>query len=433
MVLATLTLVAPARSNAGLAERRSPVVVAAEKVKSAVVNISTEALVQRRAPGELDRLFEEFFRGAPAAEQRYVQNSLGSGVVIDPRGFVVTNYHVIARGSRIKVGFADGRELIARVVGTDPISDLAVLEVKADAPLPAAVLASSADLMIGETTIAIGNPYGLSHTLTTGVVSALQRSLKSGDTSFYDFVQTDASINPGNSGGPLLNIDGEVIGINTAIHGEGRGIGFAIASDRVRRITQALIKYGEVPEAWLGLSVASVQQPQGNSVVIVDVDPEGPAARAKVRPGEVVVALNGHPLHDADEFRHRMHGAPHGKPVRVGLRRGEEQLQIELAPEPFPVARAEALVARRVGISVGMAEMRVRGGVAEVLVVSDVERGSPAARAGIRPGDLLRAINSVEVSGIDEFRRAVRRAHPSGRLTLLIQRRLLLEQVEFAI
>lgn len=430
-MLVALGILASARAAAGPAERRSPVVVAAEKVKSAVVNISTEALVQRRTT-ELDRIFEEFFRGGPI-EKRYVQNSLGSGVVIDPRGYVVTNYHVIARGSRIKVGFADGRELFARVVGTDPITDLAVLEVKTDAPLPAAVLASSADLMIGETAIAIGNPYGLSHTVTTGVVSALQRSLKTGETSFYDFIQTDASINPGNSGGPLLNIDGEVIGINTAIHGEGRGIGFAIASDRVRQITQALIKYGEVPEAWLGLSVGTLPQKDGPAVVVTDVDPEGPAARANLRPGEVVVSLNGHELREADEFRHRMHGAPLGEPVRIGLRRGGKVLEIELIPGRFPTDRAEALVARRVGISVGLAEVRVRGGVAEMLVISNVERGSAAARAGIRPGDLIRAVNSVEVSGIEEFRRAVRRAHPSGRLTLLIQRRLLLEQIEFAI
>jgi serine protease Do len=199
---------------AGPVERRSPVVVATEKAKAAVVNISTETLVQRR--GVNDRFFEQFF-GAPQ-ERRFVPNSLGSGVVIDPRGYVVTNFHVIARGSRVKVGFSDGRELLATVAGTDPQSDLAVLVVKADAPLPALSLASG-EPMIGETAIAIGNPYGLSHTVTAGVVSALHRQMRTEEASFYDFIQTDAAINPGNSGGPLLNVDAEVIGINSAIYG----------------------------------------------------------------------------------------------------------------------------------------------------------------------------------------------------------------------
>jgi S1-C subfamily serine protease len=415
---------------AAAAERRSPVVIATERAKAAVVNISSETLVQTRRRGA-NRFIQEFF-GAPS-ERRFVPNSLGSGVVIDPRGFVVTNYHVIARGTRVKVGFADGRELLARVVGTDPDSDLAVLSVQSESPLPAAPLAS-AEPMIGETAIAIGNPYGLSHTVTAGVVSALHRQLKTERATFYDFIQTDAAINPGNSGGPLLNLDAEVMGINTAIYGgDAKGIGFAIPAERVRAIAESLIRFGEVREAWLGLSVESVDEGGKPRAVISDVDPKGPAARAGLGEGEVIASLNGAPLQDADEFHYRLHAVPLGKPLTLELWRRGAKMAVQLTPEEFPLALADDLVARRIGLSLAETTVRTLRGPVRVLAVKALKRGGPAARAGLLPQDLVLSANSVEVDTLADFRKVVRRAHPSGRLSLVVQRGDDLEQVEFAL
>ncbi|MBI5548129.1 MAG: trypsin-like peptidase domain-containing protein [Deltaproteobacteria bacterium] len=429
----SLLLCVPSAS-AGPAERRSPVVVATEKAKAAVVNISTETLVQRRAATDLDRFFHQFF-GAPQ-ERRLVPNSLGSGVVIDPRGYVVTNYHVIARGSRIKVSFADGRDLLAKVVGTDPRSDLAVLLVKSDTPLPALALAGG-EAMIGETSIAIGNPYGLSHTVTSGVISALHRQIKTESVTFFDFIQTDAAINPGNSGGPLLNVDAEIIGINSAIYGgDAQGIGFAIPAERVRAIAGSLIKFGEVREAWIGLSVEDLAEGEKTRVVVSDVEPAGPAAAAGIVAGQIITAVNGAPLQDADEFHYRMHGTALGQPVQLELLRPDGgKGAVAVTPEEFPLKLAESLVRRRIGLELGEARVQVRSSPEPVTVleVKSVRRASPAARVGLARGDLVRAVNSVEVEGLEQFRLAVQRAHPSGRLVLLVQRGYALNQIEFSL
>ncbi len=419
---------------AGPAERRTPVVIAAEKVKAAVVNISSEVLVSRRASGDpAERFFQQFFEGGRrGGERRFVQNSLGSGVIIDPRGYVVTNYHVIARGSRVRVGMSDGRDLLARVVGTDPSSDLAVLEVKSDSPLPFAPLFQG-EPMIGETAIAIGNPFGLSHTVTAGVVSALHRQLKTDEVSYYDIIQTDASINPGNSGGPLLNVDGEVIGINSAIYGgDAKGIGFAIPADRVRAIAASIIKFGEVREVWLGLSVANSGEEEHHRVLVVDVDPAGPAARGGLLTNLAVSAVNGAPVADADELRYRLHGVPLGESVKLELLRPEgTPFTAELKAEEFPLARAESLLARATGVQLAESRARTAFGSVRVLAVKSVRRGSPAARVGLQPEDLVVAVNSVEVDSLEQLRQEIRRAHASGRISLLVQRGMALEQVAF--
>src|SRR5204863_10077631 len=216
-----------------------------ERVSLAVVNVSAESIVREVDP---------FFGGMLGPSRRRKTQSLGSGLIIDAAGVVLTNAHVIEGASRIVVTTLDGRELEADVLGSDRDADLAVLKVDGK-NLPARPLGRSGDLMIGETVIAIGNPFGLSHTVTTGVVSALNRSLNTDGRTYTDFIQTDASINPGNSGGPLLNIRGELIGVNTAIYGKAQGIGFAIPVDRVHRVMGDLVSFGEVRRAWVGLTV----------------------------------------------------------------------------------------------------------------------------------------------------------------------------------
>ena len=246
----------PDSAWADRASRVTPAVRVVQSVGPAVVNISTKTRVQaklfRSGDEAMDRLFEEFFQAMPRE-----QASLGSGFILDGRrGLIVTNGHVVNAASEIRVQLADKRVFAAQVVGADPQSDLAVLRITPQGALPQVALGDSEQIMIGEEVIAIGNPFGLSHTVTVGVVSALGRKVRSsGNQWLHDLIQIDASINPGNSGGPLLNADGEVIGINTAIYQQAQGIGFAIPVNRVRRVVEDLVRYGEVVPAWLGLEL----------------------------------------------------------------------------------------------------------------------------------------------------------------------------------
>src|SRR5436305_2835494 len=237
------------------ASRRTPIVTVAHDVGPAVVNIQTESTIRRR---EVDPFFDPFgvFGGR---DRSYTSQSLGSGFVWSSEGIIVTNNHVVEGASRITVNFNDGTQVPAKLIGVDPDSDVAVLRVDAK-NLAAAPVGTSGDLMIGESVIAVGNPFGLSGSVTTGVVSALGRSVPSKEEgrTFTDFIQTDASINPGNSGGPLLNIEGKVIGINVAIYAQAQGIGFAIPVDRAKKVIQDLLRYGQVHSAWIGAVTATL-------------------------------------------------------------------------------------------------------------------------------------------------------------------------------
>jgi S1-C subfamily serine protease len=419
------------------AERRTPVVVAVEKVRGAVVNVSAEELVRIRVPSQGDTvgdlLFGEFF-GRQRYRKGYAVTSLGSGVIVSPDGYVLTNNHVVERGARFRVGLLDGRELTATLVGTDSSSDLAVLKLEEKQQLPFVPLGRSDDLLIGETVIAIGNPFGLSHTVTTGVVSAVHRNFKAGDRTLFDFIQTDASINPGNSGGPLLDIDGRLIGINTAILGDrSAGIGFAIPIDRAGRIAEDLVAHGEVREGYVGISVADLPAREGapvgstGGVKVTGVDPGSPAEQAGVRPGDLVESVNGFNPADAEEFRFRVRDLAVGSTARLELRRGRERLEVPVPAVELSGQRVELLLQRRVGI--GLAQERAGGGT--VLVVRSVARGSAADKVGLQRGDLVREVNGAEVDTLDQFRRAASRARRSGRLVLLVQRGYAAERIPF--
>ncbi|HYD41817.1 MAG TPA: trypsin-like peptidase domain-containing protein [Anaeromyxobacter sp.] len=446
-VLAALACTTAARGDAlprpqesPPAARRTPVVAAVEKVRGAVVNVSAEEVVRvrvpsRRAPPFPDWPFDDFFE-APRYRRGYAVTSLGSGVIVSPDGYVLTNNHVIESGARFRVGLLDGRELMAKVVGTDASSDLAVLKLDAKEPLPFATMGRSDDLMIGETVIAIGNPFGLSHTVTTGVVSAVHRNFTAGERTLFDFVQTDASINPGNSGGPLLDIQGRLVGVNTAILGErSAGIGFAIPIDRARRIAESLIAHGEVRDGYLGISVRDLPAregaPEGTSggVQVTGVDPGSPGARGGVRRGDRVDAVNGFPVRSAEEFRFRVRDLDIGGQAKLDLERGGGRLSLTLAAAELSGAQAAQLVQRRVGITVD--ETRIQG--TRVLVLKSVQNRSPAAEAGLQPGDLVRAVNAAEVSTRQELERALSRARRDGKLVLLVQRGYVAERIAFPI
>ncbi|HET6438361.1 MAG TPA: trypsin-like peptidase domain-containing protein [Anaeromyxobacter sp.] len=428
----------PPAEESPVSPRRTPVVLAVEKVRGAVVNVAAEELVRirvpsQRAPQSLGELF--FGELHPRFRKGYQVTSLGSGVIVSPDGYVLTNNHVVERGARFRVGLLDGRELIAKVVGTDASSDLAVLKLDAKERLPYVPMGRSGELLTGETVIAIGNPFGLAHTVTTGVVSALHRNFKADDRTLFDFIQTDASINPGNSGGPLLDITGRLIGVNTAILGErSAGIGFAIPIDRARRVAEDLITHGEVREGYLGMAVrdlpaknATEDEEASGGVQVSDVDPGSPAARAGVQRGDRIESVNGYAPRSAEEFRFRVRDLDIGAAARLELTRGGKRLDLSMTAVELSPEEAVELVRRRVGLSVG--EERVQGG--RVVVVRQVASGSAGAEAGIEPGDWVREVNSAEVSTVSEFERAAARARRGGQLVLLVQRGYAAERIAF--
>jgi len=415
VVLAVLLLPA---ARADVARRRSPVVDVVQKVGPAVVFIGTEQVVDRRMRGSP---LEEFFFGEGRRERQTVQ-SLGSGVIIDPGGTIVTNDHVIRGASAVHVVLADGRQLEAEVVGADAQNDLAVLKVSSRTPLPAARLGTSSDLMIGETVVAIGSPFGLARTVTSGVLSAVGRSFKANDQLYIDFLQTDAAINPGNSGGPLLNLDGEVIGINTAIFSGAQGIGFAIPSDKVRRIVQELKSFGKVRPAWVGINAVDLSPAQArrlqwdrsDGVLVESVDAGSPAAAAGVQPGDIVSDLGGTPVADADEFQARLRGYPARAPMQLVVWRSGQKLTLTVTPVEFPSQQADLFAWDRLGLRLTPG----RGGLA----VSAVRPGSQAEAFGIERGDLVVRLNNVALDSLESFREALISARHARSVLVVIRR-----------
>jgi serine protease Do len=419
--LALVAWMAAVPAAADLARRRDAVVDVVQKVSPAVVYIGTEQVVERRFRGRGGTVFDDLFGGLDRRTETV--ESLGSGVIIDAAGVVVTNDHVIRGASAIHVVLADGRQLDAEVVGSDADNDLAVLKVQARTPLPFARLApQGSELLMGETAIAIGSPFGLSKTVTVGVVSATGRSFKADGRVYNDFVQTDASINPGNSGGPLLNVDGEIIGINTAIFSSAQGIGFAIPADKVRRIVAELTQYGKVRPAWVGVDVQDLPRElarragwdRTHGVVVTSVDEGSPAQRAGVARGDILAEVDGSRVTDAQDFRQRMRGYTALSPFALQVFRGGQLLEVQLSPVEFPSQKVDALAWDRLGLRL----RELRG----ALVVQSVKAGAPADEAGLAPGDVVRKLNGAPVSNLAAFRESLLSARGSRSVLLVVQR-----------
>jgi serine protease Do len=408
--------------------RRTAAVEVVQKVGPAVVSVLTETEVQQRSPFSVfrgDPFFERFFRdffdpGMPRTAQ-----SLGSGVIIDPEGHVLTNEHVVGRASRIKVSLQDGREFPAKLVGADPNNDLAVLQIETDERLPFVRPGTSSDLMVGEPVIAIGNPFGLSHTVTTGVISAVDRSIRaSEDRAFYGFLQTDASINPGNSGGPLLNAEGELIGINTAIYQGAEGIGFAIPIDTARRVVDELLRHGQVAPVWLGVELQDLdprlhdvlELPRGTKGALVSgVAPGSPADKAGLRRGDLVMKAAGHAVPTARDLYGIVERATPGEPITLEIWREGERLQVTARAERVSDEIVERLAERMLGLTLEPAR---NGG----FQVKRVRPQSGAARIGFQPGDLVLAINGRPLSDREAFRRTVVNLQGRTRALVVVQR-----------
>ncbi len=391
--------------------RRTPVVEVVERISPSVVNIAAETLVR-----EADPFFGGFSR------QRRAQ-SVGSGLIVEGNGIVVTNSHVIEGASRIVVTTRDGRELDADVLGSDRDSDLAVLKVAGDG-LPAVPLGSSADLLIGETVVAIGNPFGLTHTVSSGILSALGRTVpsESGERLFTDFLQTDASINPGNSGGPLVNLAGEVIGINTAIISGAEGIGFAIPADRARRVVGDLLRFGELQPLWTGLRLLTLDPElarregleERRGALVWRIYPDSPADRAGLAERDVIVAAGGRAVVSKEDLTTALYSQPAGAAIEVEVRRGADARTLRLTPERPPRGLGLRFLAEAVGL-----EVRARD---EGLIIDKVAPKSAAARSNLAAGDRVVAANGQPVREPEALGREVLRGLERGGILLMVQR-----------
>jgi serine protease Do len=396
--------------------RRTPVVLAVERIGPSVVNISAERIVRPR-PDPLEQFFSF---GFPGRRERGIRTqSLGSGVVIDPAGVVVTNDHVVSGASRIVVTTADGRIFEAKVEGADADNDLAVLTVGAR-KLRAATLGTTGDLMIGETVVAVGNPFGLSNSVTSGIVSAAGRTVQ-GETgrTYTDFIQTDAAINPGNSGGALANILGELIGINTAIVGGANTIGFAIPVERARRIADELLRFGEVKPVWTGLRGTTLSEgdrlsSRGQGFRVRSVWPDSPAAAAGLVPGDLIVAVEGRRVDSRADFETAVVSAGPGKPLRVAIRREGREVTTTLTPSRAPRDLGLTLLRREIGLSVRVG----RDGA----VVTSVVSGSPADRKGIERGDLVYSVDNQPITSLDDLNRVLEAGFGRRGLVMVVVR-----------
>jgi Do/DeqQ family serine protease len=417
-----------------------------KKTAPAVVNIYTKRVVrQNLSPFAGDPLFEQMFGGMRGLTREQVASSLGSGVIVEPDGLIITNAHVVKDAQEIMVVLNDRREYEAKVSLSDEHSDIAILRVDTKGEqLPHIPLKSSEGLEVGDIVIAIGNPFGVGQTVTSGIVSALARSsLNINDFNF--FIQTDAAINPGNSGGPLVSIDGGVVGINTAIFsktGGSLGIGFAIPSEMVASVIAAEKsggKGGKIQRAWLGISGQQVtadiadslglNRPEG--VLITEVHPASPLAKEGMVVGDVVTSINNRQIHDAAELKFRLATLPLGEEVKLDvLRKGRPQsFSVKAMAPPDVPAREETTItganpltgAKVSNINPAVAvELNLQGGANKGVVVTGFAEGRSSRL--LRPGDMILSINNVEIDSVKGLKEALKRAEGKRVFALVIDR-----------
>ena len=420
----------------------------AEKVKPAVVNISTTSTVtvpgnpfrQFFGPDQGDQnepfndFFKHFFDQTP--DRKMKQQSLGSGFIINKDGYIITNNHVVDNADEIKVKLSDGREFKAKVIGRDSKTDLALIKISSVFEnLPVLSLGDSDKMRVGDWVIAVGNPFGLEETVTQGIISATGRAIGSGP--YDDFLQTDAPINPGNSGGPLVNLKGEVIGINTAIITGGQGIGFAIPSSLARTITTQLKEKGKVVRGWIGVTIQTVTpdlaqsfgMKEAKGALVGDVVKGGPAEKGGVRTGDVIVSFDGKNVKTSNDLPRLVAETPVGKSVDIAvIREGKEvhvSVKVEELTEERIAAQSSAPV-ESLGMNVGDITPQIRRelGTTEKtgVVVMSVEQGGLADEAGIQQGDVIKEVNRKSVRNVAEYNAALGRIGTGQPVLLLVKR-----------
>ena len=414
----------------------------ARAVKPAVVNVSTRSTRESRTPEDMMREF--FGRGFPGGETpgrspRRNVRGLGTGFVINADGYVLTNNHVVDGASEIRVKFADGRELPGKVVGGDGKTDLALLKVEATG-LPVVPLGDSSKLEVGEPVMAVGNPFGLEQTVTTGIVSATGRAIGAGP--YDDFIQTDASINPGNSGGPLINARGEAVGVNTAIasgNGGSVGIGFAIPTNLVKPVVAQLAQTGRVTRGWLGVSIQPLTQelassfglPDTGGALVSGVMESSPAARVGLKQGDVIVAYNGRPVTRVNDLPRAVAETPVGREVPIEVVRDGKRMSLtvkvaELQDPERRVASGDGPAAARLGIAARSLTPELARSLnvpdARGVLVERVEDGSRAQAAGLAAGDVIVEVNRAPVTSVGALQEALAK-HPADKPVLMLVQR----------
>ncbi len=423
--LASLALlgIAPGAVGDDREARRTPVVEVFEAARDAVVSISSTEIVTIRSGSAIDSFFDDLFdfprRRRTRQEERH---NVGSGFIIHPDGYLVTNAHVVARTTEQKVIFADGREYEANIVASNPGRDLAVLKIEASEPLPTLRLGRSNDLMVGETVIAIGNPFGYQHTVTSGVVSAVDREIAvARNLSFRGLIQTDASINPGNSGGPLLNVLGDLIGVNSAIRGDAQNIGFAIPVDQLREVLPDLLDVERRYRIDSGLAVDSLRQP-----LVTEVRPRSPAAKAGIRGGDVLREIDGIPIREGIDFHIALiNRRPHERLHLTFERDGEPyRTTLQLAARPAP--DGGQLAWDKLGLKVYPLPADIAGELglrrSRGLLITSVEEGGPGDAAGLERRDVLLALGHRFVSTHDDLGELLDRVDAGTAIEILILR-----------
>lgn len=406
----------------------------AQQVTPCVVNISTVSKKKLVQPFyQFSPFFDDLFGGQQPRYRR--DTSLGSGFLINRDGYILTNDHVVRDAETIKVRLSNENVYTGRVVGADSKTDIAVIKIDSKEQLPVAVLGDSDKLRVGQWAVAIGNPFGLDRTVTVGVISATGRS-NMGIEAYEDFIQTDASINPGNSGGPLLNIHGEVVGINTAIVAAGQGIGFAIPINMAKSVVQQLINKGKVSRGWLGVSIqpvtdeiaASFGLKKTSGALVNAVVAGSPAARAGIRQGDIIIGLDGKEVRDVNQLQRLVADTPVGKSVEVrAIREGTEiKLSLKLGNSESAEAKQakpeEAPPATLLGMAVGDLPREMRAQGMSGVLITDMDPDGAAAEAGLRPGDIIVSVNRRKVDSVAEYRRIIAEGAKRGSAVLLVKR-----------
>jgi len=410
-----------------------------QRVQPAVVNVYAAKVVQNRNPFLDDPIFRRFF-GLPGGQQEQMQRALGSGVMVDPAGLVVTNVHVIEGADQVKVSLADKREFEAEIMLKDSRSDLAVLRLKdAHEKFPTLDFANSDELLVGDVVLAIGNPFGVGQTVTHGIISALART-QVGITDYQFFIQTDAAINPGNSGGALVDMTGRLAGINTAIYsrsGGSQGIGFAIPSNMVRVVVASAKTGGKaVKRPWLGARLQVVTPEIAESLglrsptgaLVASVVPNGPAARAGLKSSDLIMAIDGQAIDDPNAFDYRFATHPLGGTSQIEVQRGGKPVRLAVPLETAPDGgRSEILLTSRspfqgakvANISPAVADELHLDVDTEGVVVTDITGDSTAANVGFQKGDIILAVNNQRVGKTSDLEKATNQSARLWRITLV--------------
>lgn len=414
-------------------------------VSPAVVNISSTKVVKRQ-PSPFDDFFDFLYPFPDGRGRKWKEQSLGSGVIVSSDGYIVTNNHVIEQADEIKVILIDKKSFKARVVGSDPKTDIAIIKIDAKG-LPVIPWGDSDKLQVGEFVLAIGNPFGLSHTVTMGIISAVGRA-DVGITDYENFIQTDAAINPGNSGGPLVNIKGELIGINTAIFsktGGYQGIGFTVPSNMVRVVMDQLIKQGKVTRGWLGITIQELTPEiaqkfglkQSEGALVSDVAKGSPAYRAGIMRGDIILEFNGKKVRDVATLRNMVAQSRIGSQVEIKVSRRDKEIAVRATIMELPADLGDVVPSSSQGMDMsdnalsGITVMDLNAAIAKQLgidrdekgvVIVKVEHGSSAEDAGLRKGDVVQEIDRQRINSLNDFNKIASKISPDDSVLLFINR-----------